>query len=44
LLLLAKRKGLISSVRPEIEKLEKEGAFRLSESVKELLLKEAKER
>ena len=43
LLLLAKRRGLVSSVRPEIEKLEKEGAFRFSDSIKELLLKEAKE-
>jgi predicted nucleic acid-binding protein len=42
-LLLAKRKGLISAVKDELEILEKEGAFRLSEAVKERLLKEAKE-
>jgi predicted nucleic acid-binding protein len=43
LLLLAKRKGLISSVAAELETLEKNGAFRLSEAVKDRLLKEAKE-
>jgi hypothetical protein len=36
-------KGLISLVRPEIDTLEREGAFRLSGAVKDILLREAKE-
>jgi hypothetical protein len=43
LLLLGKKKGLISSVRTEIDTLEREGAFRLSAAVKDILLREAKE-
>jgi predicted nucleic acid-binding protein len=43
LLLLAKRKGLVSSVAAELGALEKNGAFRLSDAVKDRLLKEAKE-
>ena len=43
LLLLGKKKGLISSVRTEIDTLEREGAFRLSDAVKDILLREAKE-
>jgi predicted nucleic acid-binding protein len=41
--LLAKRKGLISSVGAELDILERDGAFRLSQAVKQRLLKEAKE-
>jgi predicted nucleic acid-binding protein len=44
LLILAKDRGLIDSVRPESDKLEREGAFRLSEAVKETLLRAAHER
>ena len=43
LLLLAKQQGLISSVRAEIDKLEKEGEFRLSDSVRNILLQAAGE-
>ncbi len=43
LLLLAKQQGLISSVRSEIDKLEKEGEFRLSDSVRNILLQAAGE-
>ncbi len=43
LLVLAKRQGFISSVRSELDKLEKEGAFRLSAPVREMLLKAARE-
>ncbi len=43
LLLLAKQQGLIGSVRSEIDKLEKEGEFRLSDSVGDILLQSAGE-
>lgn len=43
LLLLAKQQGLISSVRSEIDKQEKEGEFRLSDSVRNILLQAAGE-
>ena len=43
LLLLAKQQGLISSVRSEIAKLETEGEFRLSNSVRNILLQAAGE-
>ena len=43
LLLLAKQQGLISSVRSEIDKLEKDGEFRLSDSVRNILLQAAGE-
>ncbi len=43
LLLLAKQQGLIDSVRTEIDKLEKEGQFRLSDSVRNILLQAAGE-
>ena len=43
LLLLAKQQGLIDSLRTEIDKLEKEGQFRLSDSVRYILLQAAGE-
>ncbi len=43
LLLLLKQQGLIGSVRLEIDKLEKEGEFRLSDSVRNILLQAAGE-
>ena len=43
LLLLARQQGLINSVRSEIDKLEKEGEFRLSNSVRNILLQAAGE-
>ena len=43
ILLVAKRKGLVGSLRAELEKLDREGAFRLSDAVKEMLLRSANE-
>lgn len=43
ILLVAKRKGLVSSLRAELEKLDRDGAFRLSDAVKVMLLRSANE-
>jgi predicted nucleic acid-binding protein len=43
ILLVAKRKGFVSSLRTELEKLDMDGAFRLSDAVKEMLLRSANE-
>jgi predicted nucleic acid-binding protein len=42
-LVLAKRRGLIPSVGEALERLERDGAFRLSAAVREVLLREADE-
>ena len=43
ILVLAKRKGLIPSVREALQHLDRDGAFRLSSSVRDMLLREADE-
>ena len=43
LLLLAKKQGLIKKIRPEINKLETEINFRLSEKIKNMVFKQANE-
>jgi len=43
LLVLAKQQGLIDSVRTEIDELENKGGFRLSDSVRNVLLQAAGE-
>jgi predicted nucleic acid-binding protein len=42
-LLLAKRKGLIATVRPEIERLEQEVRFRIAPGLREEVLRAAGE-
>jgi predicted nucleic acid-binding protein len=43
ILVLARRKGLIPSVRTALDCLERDGAFRLSAAVRDILLHEADE-
>lgn len=43
ILVLAKRKGLLASVRGVLERLDRDGAFRLSRAVRKFLLEAAGE-